>query len=69
MPDGVAILGVLPTVPVLDEGAARRFVVYPGGTAPAIGVVLGNRHGARRIVQVDPISGVSRITRSDQVTP
>jgi hypothetical protein len=69
MPDGVAILGVLPAVPVLEEGAARRFVVYPGGTAPAIGVVLGNRRGARRIVQVDPISGVSRITRSDQISP
>jgi hypothetical protein len=63
LPDGVSIVGILPPVQLAEEGAARRFVVYPGGTAPAIGVVLGNRHGARRIVRVDPISGVPRIER------
>ena len=63
MPEGVRIVSVLPTLPD-DTGEARRFLVYPGGTVPRIGVELANSKGARRLVQVDPITGVPQIERT-----
>ena len=64
MPDGIKIDAVLPRVPA-DASAVRRFLLLPGGTAPRIGVQLANRRGARRIVSVDPITGVPKIERPD----
>ena len=65
LPEGVAILSVLPALPA-DEGAPRRFLVYPNGTVPRIGIVLANQRGARRIVSVDPITGVPSVERGQQ---
>jgi prepilin-type N-terminal cleavage/methylation domain-containing protein len=63
MPDGVRIVRVLP--PLLnDAGEPRRFFVYPGGTPPRIGLELVNRKGARRLVQVNPITGAPEIERA-----
>ncbi len=64
MPEGVKIDGVLPNVPG-DATMPRRFLLLPGSTAPRIGVQLVNRRGARRIVSVNPITGVPRIERVD----
>jgi prepilin-type N-terminal cleavage/methylation domain-containing protein len=64
MPDGVRIVSVLPP-PANDTGEARRFFVYPGGTVPRIGVELANRKGARRVVRVDPITGVPEVERAE----
>ena len=61
--EGIAILGVLPPIPGSEVTAPRRFLVHPAGTVPRLGVVLGNRRGDRRIVSVDPISGVPQVTR------
>jgi hypothetical protein len=33
----------------------------PGGTAPGIGVQLVNRHGAHRLVRLDPMTGFPRV--------
>lgn len=58
MPDGVKIEAVLPP----EEGSDTRwFLVLPGSTPPRIGIELSNRRGARRIVRVDPMTGVPRI--------
>jgi hypothetical protein len=38
-------------------------IVLPGGTVPRLGVVLANVRGDRRLVQIDPITGVPRIER------
>ncbi len=57
LPDGVRITAVTPAV----EGEAnelRRFLVYPGGAVPRIGVELANPEGRRRWVRVDPVTGV-----------
>jgi len=62
MPEGVKIDAVLPNVPG-DAAAPRRFLLLPGSTAPRIGIQLVNRRGARRIVSVNPITGVPRIER------
>ncbi|MFB3776179.1 MAG: Tfp pilus assembly protein FimT/FimU [Bryobacteraceae bacterium] len=63
MPSGVRITGVLPPL-VGDEGEPRRFLCYPGGTVPRIGVELANTKGARRVVRVNPITGVPEIEKS-----
>jgi hypothetical protein len=63
MPDGVRILGVLPPL-VVETGQPRRFIVYPGGTVPRFGVELANRKGARRIVRIDPITGIPQVERA-----
>lgn len=53
MPQGVFIEGEAP----------RRFLLEPGGTFPAITLVLRNEKGARRSVRIDPATGVPDIKR------
>lgn len=60
LPEGVTIEAVLPELPDAQEGP-RSFLLMPGGVPPRIGVQLRNRRGARRIVRVDPITGVPQI--------
>jgi prepilin-type N-terminal cleavage/methylation domain-containing protein len=64
LPEGIRVDAVLPGVPG-DTGAPRRFLLFPGATAPRIGVQLANRRGGRRIVSVDPITGVPKIERPE----
>ena len=60
LPDGITLEAVLPALP---EGAdpVRRIVLMPGATVPGIGIQLANRHGARRIVRLDPMTGFPRV--------
>jgi prepilin-type N-terminal cleavage/methylation domain-containing protein len=60
MPDGVSITHILPELPE-NPDAPRTFMLYPGATAPPIGVELVNRRNVDRIVRVDPITGVPRV--------
>lgn len=62
MPSGVRIEAVLPP-PLEETGAPRRFLLLPGGVTPRIGIQLVNARGVRRIVRVDPITGVPQIER------
>jgi len=59
MPTGVSITGVLPDQ--LESNGDRHVFLYPGGTVPRIGVELTNKRGTRRIVRVDPMTGVPQI--------
>jgi prepilin-type N-terminal cleavage/methylation domain-containing protein len=61
LPDGISIEAVLPSVEAEDHDAPRRFILLPGGTAPRAAIQLVNRKRARRIVRVDPMTGVPRI--------
>jgi type II secretory pathway pseudopilin PulG len=56
----IKILSVTPAlVAGADEqGQARRFLVYPGGTIPKIAIEIGNAEGRKRLVSIDPITGV-----------
>jgi hypothetical protein len=65
LPDGVTVRNVLPEIPV-DRAAPRRFLLYPGGTVPRLGVELVNRQGVRRLVRVDPVTGAPRIERIEE---
>jgi len=61
LPDGITIAAVLPALPEADANVPRQFILMPGGTAPRIGIEIRNRKGTRRIVRVDPMTGVPRI--------
>jgi hypothetical protein len=62
MPSGVTIEQVLPRLPEEIEGP-RLFLLLPGGTVPRIGIQIVNRRGVRRIVRVNPMTGVPAIER------
>jgi prepilin-type N-terminal cleavage/methylation domain-containing protein len=67
VPDPVRIVAVTPPVPgAIAPDAPRRFLVYPGGSVPRIGVEIASDRGHRRLVSVDPISGIAR---AEVVTP
>jgi len=53
MPSGVMIEG--------DE--SRRFLLFPGGACPRILIVLKSEKGARRSIQIDPVTAVPKIER------
>jgi hypothetical protein len=61
LPEGVIITAVLPQLDEPDPNTPRQFILMPGGTAPRVGVEIRNRKGTRRIVRVDPMTGVPRI--------
>lgn len=59
MPEGVTIARILPEI---NPGETERvFLMQPGGTVPRLGIELVNRKGVRRIVRVNPITGVPMI--------
>ena len=59
MPTGVTITGVLPEQ--FEFPGDRHVFLYPGGTVPRVGVEITNKRGAKRIVRVDPMTGVPEI--------
>jgi prepilin-type N-terminal cleavage/methylation domain-containing protein len=61
LPEGVTIVSVHPVDLGATEDQERRFVLYPGGAIPKIGVEIQNRRGARRVVQVDPVTGAPQV--------
>jgi prepilin-type N-terminal cleavage/methylation domain-containing protein len=62
MPSGVTIEQVWPKLPV-ETDAPRLFLLLPGGAIPRIGIEIANRRGVRRIVRVNPMTGVPEIER------
>ena len=61
LPDGVTIEAVQPHNDSGDPLEPRRFLFLPGATIPGIGIQLGNRHDAHRIVHLDPMTGFPRV--------
>jgi type II secretory pathway pseudopilin PulG len=60
LPSGIDLQAVLPETPD-NSDPVRRLVLLPGATVPGIGVELANRHGGRRIVRLDPMTGFPRV--------
>ena len=60
LPAGIAVQAVWPALPEPND-EPRRFLFQPGGVAPRIGIEISNRRGARRIVRLNPITGVAEI--------
>jgi type II secretory pathway pseudopilin PulG len=61
LPDGISIQEVLPALEGEMPGQPRQLVLMPGGAAPALGIVLVNAHGTRRLVHLDPMTGFPRV--------
>jgi prepilin-type N-terminal cleavage/methylation domain-containing protein len=61
MPEGVKIERMHPPLPGVEQETARTVMLYPGGAVPRIGVEIVNRRGNRRIVRVDPTTGVPAV--------
>jgi type II secretory pathway pseudopilin PulG len=55
--DPVHIAAVQPEVEA-DPSAPRRFLIYPGGAVPGIAINLVTASGHKRVVAIDPITGV-----------
>ena len=64
MPEGVVIEAVLPKEQ--EEDGPRRLLLMPGGVVPGIGVQIANRHGSRRVVRLDPMTGFPRVESVEQ---
>jgi hypothetical protein len=66
LPEGITIQNIHPEQPGPGQ-RVRTFVIYPGGTVPRLGLELANTRGNRKIVRVDPITGVARIQAVEAV--
>lgn len=66
VPEPIRIVSVQPPIPNADPSGTRRFLLYPGGGTPRIGVEITNPRGRRRLISLDPITG---FPRSEPVTP
>lgn len=62
LPDGVTIAAIYPGG-MGEMEAARSIMLYPGGTPPRIGIEIVNRRNDRRLVRIDPTTGVAQIER------
>lgn len=54
------VLGLPERVHIASPAEMRRFLLYPGGSVPAIRIEIETENGRHRIVSVDPVTGVSR---------
>ena len=60
LPDGIAIESIVPNQPG-EQNAPYRLLLLPGASTPGIGIQIANRHGSRRIVHLDPMTGFPRV--------
>jgi type II secretory pathway pseudopilin PulG len=60
MPESISIVKIHPEIPGAEE-QARSIVLYPSGAIPRFGVEIASSKGTRRIVRVDPITGVPKV--------
>jgi prepilin-type N-terminal cleavage/methylation domain-containing protein len=64
LPPGIAVQAVWPApLELTDE--PRHFLFLPGGVPPRIGIEIANRRGGRRIVRLNPVTGVSEIEKPE----
>ena len=61
LPEGITIVDS-------DPNASYQIILLPGGTAPRIGIELKNRKGSRRLIRVDPMTGIPRIEMPKETT-
>ena len=59
IPETFHITSVLPPAEVAP-GEPRRFLLYPGAAAPRIGVEISNNDGRKRMISIDPFTGLPK---------
>jgi prepilin-type N-terminal cleavage/methylation domain-containing protein len=60
LPSGITVQAVWPALSEPSD-EPRRFLLQPGGVPPRIGIEIANRRGGRRIVRLNPVTGVTEI--------
>ena len=65
LPTGVSILSILPEA-LQGEDGSRRFLLFPGGAVPGLEIVMSNARNARRVVRLDPITGVASVVQVER---
>ena len=60
MPESIRMVRIHPVLPTGDD-QQRSFVLYPNGAIPRFGVEIATSNGGRRIVRVDPITGIPQV--------
>jgi len=64
LPEGITLEAVLTGNPETDQDPQQgpfRLILLPGAAVPGIGIQFANRHGGRRIVRLDPMTGYPRV--------
>ena len=63
LPDGVAIEALQDGRPDDEENpdAPYRLLLLPGAPTPGLGIQIVNRHGSRRLIHLDPMTGFPRV--------
>jgi hypothetical protein len=56
-----------PTGITFEGDEPHRYLLFPGGAFPRISVVLRNDRGARRSVEIDPVTAVPNVRRIGDV--
>ena len=56
---GVSIREILPPLAAAGEETARVVVLEPGEPFPAVGIVIANARGQRRLVRIDPLTAMA----------
>jgi hypothetical protein len=54
---------------LLEGDDPHRYLLFPGGVFPRISLVLRNEKGARRSVEIDPVTAVARVERIGDAAP
>ena len=60
LPDGIA-MEPISALPSEDAEGVSRWLFMPGGAVPSVAIQLSNRHGGRRTVRLDPMTGFPRV--------
>lgn len=61
MPESIRIVKIHPELLLGEEEQQRSIVLYPNGAIPRFGIEFASSKGYRRIVRVDPITGVPKV--------
>jgi hypothetical protein len=65
IPDTFHITAILPPAEV-NPDEPRRFLLYPGANAPRIGVEIANSAGRKRMISIDPFTGLPKAEQEKQ---
>lgn len=60
LPDGITMTPIS-AQPSEDAEGISRWLFMPGGAVPSVAIQLGNQHGGRRTVRLDPMTGFPRV--------
>ncbi len=65
-PEGVRLERVYPEADGAPIDAPRQFVIYPGGSVPAMGVLITTDSGKKRLIRINPMTGLPVIEQPQQ---